>query len=116
MKYILTVIYIVFTTLGLFLMKNGGDSLSLSIHGSFGFKIGYITLLGFLAYICSFLLWQKLLVSYDLTYIVPLTTGIVQLIVLLIGIIFFKENVNVYGIMGAILIIIGVVLMAIGKK
>ena len=117
MKYILTIIYIAFTTLGLFLMKNGGDSLSLSVHGSsFGFKIGYITLLGFLAYICSFLLWQKLLVSYDLTYIVPLTTGIVQLIVLLIGILFFKENVNVYGIMGAILIIIGVVLMTIGKK
>ena len=116
MKLLLAAIYIIFTTLGLFLMKMGGNSLSFSFSNEIGFKIGYITLLGFLSYICSFLLWQKLLVTYDLTYIVPITTGIVQIIVLLIGILFFKEHLNIYGICGALFIIFGIVLMAIGKK
>ncbi len=116
MKLLLTIIYIVLTTMGLFLMKLGGNSLSLTFQNSINFKIGFITLLGFLSYICSFLLWQKLLVTFDLTYIVPITTGITQLIILLIGILFFKEQVNVTGIIGALFIIIGVVLLAIGKR
>ena len=116
MKIVLTIIYICLTTLGLFLMKIGGNSLSLTLQNGINFKIGFITLLGFLSYICSFLLWQKLLVTFDLTYIVPITTGIVQLVILLIGIIFFKEQISITGIIGALLIIVGVVLLAYGKR
>ncbi len=116
MKIILTVIYICLTTLGLFLMKLGGNSISLTFQNGISFKIGFITLLGFLSYICSFLLWQKLLVTFDLSYIVPITTGIVQLIILLLGILFFKEQINVIGILGAFLVIIGLVLLVIGKR
>lgn len=116
MKIILTFVYIVFTTLGLFLMKLGGDSLALTVKSGFSFKIGYITLLGFLSYIFSFILWQKLLVTYDLTYIVPITTGITQLVILLVGILFFKEAINIYGIIGALFVIFGVVLIALGKN
>lgn len=116
MKIILTTIYICLTTLGLFLMKLGGNSLSLTFQNGINFKIGFITLLGLLSYICSFLLWQKLLVTFDLSYIVPITTGITQLIILLIGILFFKEQINTTGIIGALLIIVGVVLLAIGKR
>lgn len=116
MKIVLTGIYIVLTTLGLFLMKLGGNSLSLEVSNGIQFKIGYITLLGFLAYICSFLLWQRLLISFDLSYIVPIVTGITQMIILLIGILFFKEQINGIGIFGVILVIIGIILMAVGKK
>ena len=116
MKIILTIVYIIFTTLGLFLMKLGGNSLSLNFINGIGFKIGYITFFGFLSYICSFLLWQKLLVSFDLSYIVPIVTGITQIIILLLGIFFFKEQINISGIIGAILVIIGIILMAFGKR
>lgn len=116
MKVVLTIIYIIFTTLGLFLMKLGGNSLSLSFQNGITFKISFITLFGFLSYICSFLLWQKLLVSFDLSYIVPIVTGITQIIILLLGIFFFKEQVNITGMIGAVLIIIGIVLMAFGRK
>lgn len=72
-------------------MKLGGNSLFLTFNGGVSFKIGFITLLGFLAYLFSFLLWQKLLVTFDLSYIVPITTGISQLLILLIGILFLKK-------------------------
>ncbi len=116
MKIMLTLTYIILTTTGLFLIKLGGNSLSLTFQNGINFKISFITLLGFLSYICSFLLWQKLLVSFDLSYIVPITTGIVQLIILLLGILFFKEQINIIGIFGSLLIISGIVLLMIGKK
>lgn len=116
MKYLLSLVYIAFTTLGIFLMKAGGDSLKLSFTNGITFKIGFITMLGFCSYLVSFLLWQKLIVTYDLSYIVPIITGISQVIILLGGIFFFKEQVNVYGIFGILFTIVGIILMAYGKK
>ena len=107
MKYVLTSIYILLTTGGLFCFKLGGDSLSIS------FKVGFVTFLGLFLYIGSFLLWQKLLATYDLSYIVPLTTGIVQAIVLVMGYFIFKENVSFINLVGIILVIVGIVLISI---
>ena len=115
-KYLLTGVYIIFTTFGLFFMKLGGDSLKIVLKPNLSFSMGYITLIGFICYIISFLLWQKLLVSFDLSYIVPIATGIVQIIVLLIGIFAFKEQVNSLGLIGSILIIVGLILLALSKK
>lgn len=115
MKIILTILYLIFTTGGLTLMKFGGDSISIALKNGLSFKIGYITLLGFLCYLLSFLIWQKLLVTFDLSYIVPITTGIVQIIVLLLGLVIFQESISITGIIGVILIIIGVILTSIIK-
>lgn len=116
MKYLLTIVYIVFTTSGLALMKLGGDSLKISLTSGPMFKMGWLTFFGFVCYLVSFLLWQRLLVKYDLSYIVPIATGIVQVIVLLMGYLIFKEKVTVFGIIGAVFVIVGIVLMAFGKR
>ena len=115
MKYILTLIYIALTTGGLFSLKLGGDSLALSFKDGISLKVGFLTTFGLLLYVCSFLLWQKLLVTYDLSYIVPLTTGVVQVIVLLLSYFFFKESMSIANIIGIILVIIGIVLISIKK-
>ena len=115
MKYILTALYVLLTTGGLFCMKSGGDSLALSLKGGISFKIGFVTALGFVLYIGSFLLWQKLLATYDLSYIVPITTGIVQVIVLLLSYFFFKESLTTINIVGIIFVIIGIILISIKK-
>lgn len=115
MKYILIIIYMCLTTGGLFLLKSGGDSLMLSLKNGINFKIGYVSTLGFLCYICSFLLWQKLLTSYDLSYIVPITTGIIQIVIILIGHFVFKETINLINLIGIVLVIIGVIFISIKK-
>ena len=115
MKYLLTCIYIALTTGGLFCLKSGGESLILSFKDGISFKMGFITALGFLLYIGSFLLWQKLLATYDLSYIVPLTTGIVQVIVILLSYFVFKETISFMNIIGIAMVIIGVVLISIKK-
>ena len=115
-KYLLTIIYIIFTTCGITFMKLGGDSLSLSFSKGFSFKIGWITLVGFMFYLISFILWQKLLVKYDLSTMVPIVTGISQIIIITIGYTIFKESFSVQSLIGALIIIIGIVVMTFGNK
>ena len=115
-RYLLTVIYLLFTTTGITLMKLGGDSLKLSLSNGFNLKMGWVTFLGFVCYLVSFLLWQKMLVKYDLSVMVPIVTGISQIIIMSIGYIVFKENISINSIIGALLIIVGIVLMTLVKK
>ena len=116
MKYLLTVVYLFFTTSGIFLLKSGGDSIQLSFAKGIDFKINYITLLGFVCYAVSFILWQKLLVTYDLSYIVPLTAGLTQIIILIIGAVVFHEQVNWIIVLGVFFVIAGVMMITYARK
>lgn len=116
MKHVMTILYLIFTTSGLFLLKSGGDSMQLSFSDGMSFNIGYTTMFGFICYICSFLIWQKLIVTYDITYIFPVTTGIIQAIILLLGALVFHEKINWIGIMGVVLIVVGVMCITISKN
>lgn len=115
MKYILTLIYLICTTGGLTFMKLGGDSLHLSLKNNFNFQMGWLTFLGFFLYLISFLLWQRMLVKYDLSTMVPIVTGIVQILVLIIGHFIFKESLSILSLIGAVFVICGIVLIAFGK-
>ena len=112
-KYLLTGIYVLFPTGGLVCLKLGGNSLGLSFKSGISFKIGYITLLGFILYIGSFLMWQKLLTTYDLSYIVPITTGIVQIVVLIASYFIFHETITITNLIGIVFVTIGIVLISI---
>lgn len=116
MNWLLSGLYILFTSLGVIFMKLGGDSMSLALKNGIEIKMGFLTFLGFVFYLFSFLLWQKLLISYNLSYIIPILTGIMQVIVLLIGCFAFKEAINIYNVIGVIIIVIGVILLGINGK
>ena len=115
-KYLLTIVYLICTTGGITFMKLGGDSLKLGLKDGFSLSMGWKTITGFLLYLISFLLWQRLIVKYDLSIMVPIVTGIVQILVLIIGHFVFKESLSTLSIFGAILIIAGIVLMSFGSR
>lgn len=114
MQYLLIVIYLIFTTGGITFMKLGGDSLHLSLQGGFSLSMGWKTFVGFCLYLVSFLLWQRIVVRYNLSMVVPIVNGIVQLAILVIGLTLFKERLSTMSMVGALLIISGIVLMAFG--
>lgn len=116
MQYLIIVIYILFTTGGITFMKLGGDSLHLALKDSFSLSIGWKTFIGLSCYLVSFLLWQRLVVKYDISIIVPIVNGIVQVIILLIGHFLFKETLSPVSMVGAALIIIGIVIMGFGTR
>lgn len=116
MKIILVIIYLILTISGLVLMKKGGNSGTISFNnGDANFAINLISLAGLFCYLCSFLLFTKIVVMFDLSYIMPICTGIVQICTLIASKIVFKENISVYGIIGASLVIVGIVVMNLKK-
>lgn len=110
---LIILIYVVMTTCGVIFMKLGGDSLHLSFKNGIDFKIGLYTLLGFVLYLISFLMWRKLLVSNNLSYIVPITTALVQITLLVSSYLVFNENLRLINIIGIIILIIGIVFTSI---
>ena len=116
MKIILVGIYLILTVTGLILMKLGGNAGSFAIaNKDITFAINGVSLLGFIAYIISFLLYTKIVVWFDLSYIVPICTGISQILILIASKIIFKEQISSAGVIGASLIIIGLIIMNLPK-
>ena len=112
MKFILVGIYVILTLSGLVLMKLGGNPGSFSmVEGNINFGISPISLIGLICYICSFLLFTRIVVMFDLSYIMPLTTAIVQILTLVAAKVVFKENFTTQGRIGARIVIIGVLIM-----
>ncbi|MEG2646061.1 MAG: hypothetical protein RSA08_03410 [Clostridia bacterium] len=112
MKFIMVGIYIVLTLSGLVLMKLGGNPGALSFKNSdLMFSINWVSAIGFICYICSFLLFTRIVVKFDLSYILPIVTGIIQILTLIFAAIIFKEKFTIQSIIGAALVILGIIVM-----
>ena len=113
-KIFLVVMYVILTIAGLVLMKLGQNTGSFLVnHGDVLFSINWISLLGLISYILSFLLYTRIIVNFNLSFIVPVTAGIVQLLTLVFGIVLFNENISKLSIIGVTLVVAGIVIMNI---
>lgn len=81
-------------------------------------KDGTITLgmsivsgIGFICYLGSFLLFTRVITMFDLSYIYPIVTGIVQILTLVASAVVFKENMSIQSVIGAIIVIAGIIIM-----
>lgn len=111
-KMIIVPIYLVLTIAGLVLMKLGGNPGTLALKaGSMEMSMSIVSAIGFVCYIGSFLLFTRMVVMFDLSYIFPLCTGIVQIVTLIAAVIIFKEEITIQTIIGVALIIIGIIAM-----
>ena len=113
MKVILVIIYLLLTVSGLILMKKGGNAGKISISaGEFNLSISLVSCLGFICYICSFLLYTRIVMMFDnLSYITPICTGVSQIMILIASWLILKEQLTGLNIGGALLIISGVIVM-----
>ncbi len=115
MKIISIIIYLCCSVGGLVLMKAEANSTAIAINnGIFNFNMGLKTMLGFILYIISFLIYTFYIIKqFDLSFIFPIITGITQILVILAGVFLFKESMNTYSIIGVFLIIAGVTFLNI---
>ena len=112
MKIVLICIYLCLTLSGLILMKKGGNPGSIKINKKdINLSMSPISALGFVCYLCSFLLFTKIVVMFDLSYIMPIVTGVIQVLTLILARIIFKEKITKLSIVGASLVIVGILLM-----
>lgn len=116
-NYIFIGMYLLLSVTGVALFKLGSQKemlISIS-NGVFNFKISLISILGLLCYVCSFLMYMFLISKFDMTYIVPITTGITQVLTFIVAVMIFKECLTITKVAGTIFILIGVVIINLKK-
>ena len=98
-------------------MKMGVNSCTISLaSGSFKCSMSLTSMVGFACYICSFLMFTQLVTMFDLSYLMPITTGVVQVATLIAAVKIFKEDITTQGVIGIILVIGGIVIMNLKLK
>ena len=98
------------------LIKLGGNSAQFDFSfQKIKLEMGLVTILGFVCYLTSFVLWIAILKRFDLNWIVPLTTGIVQILTLISAVLIFKETLSFFRVIGVVVIVIGLILLNVQK-
>lgn len=116
MKLVLIGIYLFMTVAGLVLMKYGKNPGSIKVDdGEISFGVSFISGIGLVCYVISFVLFTRIVIMFDLSYIYPITTGIVQILSLVASKVVFKEDITVQALIGASLVIVGIIVMNMPK-
>ena len=117
MQLITIIIYAVISVTGLTLVKLGSSNpLSFSLeHTGFSFGVGWLTLLGLVLYIISFLIYMTLIAKNSLTYVTPVASAIVYILTMVVSLVVLKEQVTPMQWVGWCLILVGAVLMNLKK-
>ena len=111
-------LYYISITLFLFsstLLKFGSSTKSLFTVPFINMSISTYTFIGFICYGLSFLFYTILLSKFDLSFISPLTVGLVYVLLMITAFVFFHEQITAYKIIGSSLILIGILLIIIKK-
>ncbi|WP_426350475.1 DMT family transporter [Alloiococcus sp. CFN-8] len=110
------IFYLLFTVGGLIFIKLGSEGLSFSFKApQLNLSMNYYLVLGLIFYVISFALWTVLLRGNKLSYIVPLTTGLSQVLIVFSSAIIFHERITPLKIIAVGIIILGVVLLNLQK-
>lgn len=113
---VLFIIYVCLSAGGLILFKLGSNSTSLQFQtGIFNLNISLNMILGILCYACSFVLWLVIVGMLDLSFAMPLSVGLVNLLVLIGSSLVLNETITVTQWIGVSIIIFGLFIVNVGK-
>lgn len=117
MSKIIITIYVLTTALALILMKLGSvNGAPISFNDSrVLLNLNIILITAGVLYVTSFLLYTYLISKFDLGYIIPLGTGLVYILIFVASFIIFKESFTALKITAIALILVGLVLLQLGK-
>lgn len=114
---ILFAIYALLSAGGLVLFKLGGEGAALDLSGAgFSLRLSWKMVAGVLCYLCSFLLWLVIVSRTQLTFALPLSVGIVNILVFLGSAKFLGEQITPLKVVGLAVIVVGLFLLSAGKK
>ena len=113
----ITVIYLLLSVSGLVLFKLGSEKgLEVALNsGNIQLDINLFCILGLSFYVISFLLYMFLISRLNLSYIAPIANGLSYILTFIASIYIFKEHISINNYIGALLILIGVILINIKK-
>lgn len=115
---ILLAIYMILSVSGLVCFKLGSQrQFEIGVgQGNLLFNVSFLAILGLCLYVISFLMYMFLISKFDLSYIAPISTGIVYILTFIAAGVVFKENITINHYIGAILILTGVIFINVNGK
>lgn len=111
MKYGLCIVYLLFSLLGLTFMKWGSMEGKKVIFQVLQMKFTLFSFIGYFCYIISFLLYTFIITKFDLSYIIPILGGMINILIFIIGIGVFHEKFTIFSVIGCLCIVTGVWVM-----
>ncbi len=111
MKYILCLVYLICSLSGLAFMKLGSMEDKKVLFHILHMKFTVQSISGYCLYIASFLIYTVLITKFELSRLVPVLGGIVNIFVFIMGIVLFHEKFTAGAWIGCICIVTGIVLM-----
>ena len=118
MQYIYLIFYVLLSVSGVTCFKLGSEKeLSLTISAaSFSLKISWLSVIGLAFYFCSFIFYMWLITKNQISYLIPVLTGISYVVTLIVSMLFLHERLTVPQLFGSALILLGVAIMNIHSK
>ena len=118
MRYIILIIYVLLSASGITCFKLGSEKeFSLAVSaGSLSLKVSWLSVLGLAFYFCSFILYMWLISKYQVSYLIPILSGISYVVTLAAAILFLHERLSLAQLVGSFAILAGIILMNIHTK
>ena len=118
LSIILIALYVVFAVGGSTLIKYGGISKATALFTLpvVNVHMSLVSFLGIVFYGLSFLLYILLLNKFDLSFISPVTVGLVYVLLMVTAAIIFKEDFTIVKTIGCALILAGILLIVTTSK
>ncbi|MBR0368540.1 MAG: hypothetical protein IJH86_09155 [Clostridia bacterium] len=115
MFIIILAIYAVLSVGGLTLFKLGAQrALSVGVAGGIlSVNISWLSLAGLAMYVCSFLIYMGLVSKIQLSYLTPISTGVIYTLTLAASMLIFHEPMSAMKLAGVLLVLCGIILMNI---
>ncbi|MBP3609559.1 MAG: hypothetical protein J6J42_04395 [Lachnospiraceae bacterium] len=110
LNYLLVILYVLAGSLGMVLIKKGGGNSGIVLGGAkINISMSMMFIVGMLLYLCSFLLWIYILQVFSLTYISPVSYGLVFIATAIFSHFILNDTISKEQIVGAILIVSGII-------
>lgn len=115
--YFLVAIYIITSNIGILFIKLGSSSTLFQYSdGLINLTVNYRLLIGLLCYIASFLMYIFILSKFNLSYIIPIITGVSYILTLSLSYFVLHETIGSTQLIGIAFVLVGVVLMNLSFK
>ena len=114
---LLLIIYVACSSLGLVLLKVGlNNGTLITLHSTFlELKLHTFLMTGAVLYILSFLLNMIVMSRFNLSYVYPISAGLIYIAILVFSLLILREQMSLMQVMGTIFILIGIIIMNIKK-
>ena len=111
-------IYVCLSALGLTLIKIGtGKASSLILNSSgISLQLNWILVLGMAVYVVSFLTSMVVMKNMNLSLFYPLSAGMIYIIICLLSYLVLHEPISIQQLIGMTVILVGIIVMNIGRK